>query len=422
MGEGFSRIGHSAVPPPRRTPSSQGAVLSSSNDAPLAGLKVVELARILAGPWIGQTLADLGADVVKVEAPEGDDTRRWGPPFVRNADGSEGDAAYFHACNRGKRSVVADLRGEAGRALVRDLAAGADVFVENFKVGALAKYGLDYASLHALNPRLVYCSITGFGQDGPYAARAGYDAMIQAMGGIMSLTGEPEGGPQKIGVAFADLFAAQHGVIAIQSALLQRARTGRGQHIDIALLDSMVGMLANQAMNYLVSGASPTRMGTAHPNIVPYQAFAAGDGALMLAVGNDAQFARLCDVLDVLQLANDSRFATNADRVRHRDVLVPLLADAFARSSRDDVLAKLEAQGVPAGPINSVAEVFDDPQVRHRGLRFDLDAADMADGRIPGVRTPIRFSGATLALDRPSPKLGAHTQEVTAALAKERNP
>ncbi|QNN45206.1 CoA transferase [Thermomonas brevis] len=422
MGEGFSRIGHSTVPPPRRTPSSQGAVLSSSNDAPLAGLKVVELARILAGPWIGQTLADLGADVVKVEAPEGDDTRRWGPPFVRNADGSEGDAAYFHACNRGKRSVVADLRSEEGRALVRDLAGDADVFIENFKVGALAKYGLDYASLHALNPRLVYCSITGFGQDGPYAARAGYDAMIQAMGGIMSLTGEPDGGPQKIGVAFADLFAAQHGVIAIQAALLQRARTGRGQHVDIALLDSMVGMLANQAMNYLVSGMSPTRMGTAHPNIVPYQAFAASDGALMLAVGNDAQFARLCDVLDVPQLANDPRFATNADRVRHRDVLVPLLADAFARSSRDDVLAKLEAQGVPAGPINSVAEVFDDPQVRHRGLRLDLDAPDVADGRIPGVRTPIRFSGAKLALDRPSPKLGAHTQEVTAALAKERIP
>lgn len=404
------------------TPSSQGAVLSSSNDAPLAGLKVVELARILAGPWIGQTLADLGADVVKVEAPEGDDTRRWGPPFVRNADGSEGDAAYFHACNRGKRSVVADLRSEAGRALVRDLAAGADVFVENFKVGALAKYGLDYASLHALNPRLVYCSITGFGQDGPYAARAGFDAMIQAMGGIMSLTGEPDGGPQKIGVAFADLFAAQHGVIAIQAALLQRARTGHGQHIDIALLDSMVGMLANQAMNYLVSGASPTRMGTAHPNIVPYQAFAAGDGALMLAVGNDAQFARLCEVLEVQQLAADRRFATNADRVRHRAVLVPLLSDAFARQARDDVLAKLEAQGVPAGPINAVAEVFDDPQVRHRGLQIELDAPDVADGRMPGVRTPIRFSDATLVLDRPSPRLGAHTQEVTAALAKERTP
>jgi crotonobetainyl-CoA:carnitine CoA-transferase CaiB-like acyl-CoA transferase len=421
--EGGVRIGRRLSRHPRRTPSSRKVqVLSSSNDAPLAGLKVVELARILAGPWIGQTLADLGADVIKVEAPEGDDTRRWGPPFVRNADGSEGDAAYFHACNRGKRSVVADLREPGGRALVRELAAGADVFIENFKVGALAKYGLDYPALHALNPRLVYCSVTGFGQDGPYAARAGYDAMIQAMGGIMSLTGEPDGGPQKIGVAFADLFAAQHGVIAIQAALLQRARSGRGQHIDIALLDSMVGMLANQAVNYLVSGASPTRMGTAHPSIVPYQAFEARDGALMLAVGNDAQFARLCEVLDTPQLAADPRFSTNAGRVRHREVLVPLLAEAFARQSRDAVLAKLEARGVPAGPINTVAEAFDDPQVRHRGLRLDLDAPGVAGGRIPGVRTPLRFSDAALALDRPSPRLGAHTQDVTAALAKERNP
>ena len=394
----------------------------SSNDAPLAGLKVVELARILAGPWIGQTLADLGADVVKVEAPEGDDTRRWGPPFVRNADGSEGDAAYFHACNRGKRSVVADLHCQAGRALVRDLATDADVFIENFKVGGLAKYGLDYTTLHALNPRLIYCSVTGFGQDGPYAQRAGYDAMIQAMSGIMSLTGEADGGPQKIGVAFADLFAAQHGTIAIQAALLQRERSGRGQHIDIALLDSMVGMLANQAMNYLVSGTSPTRMGTAHPNIVPYQAFATHDGALMLAVGNDAQFSRLCDVLKTPQLANDPRFAGNADRVRHRDVLVPLLADAFARQSRDAVLATLEQQGVPAGPINTVAEVFNDPQLRHRGLRLELDAVELADGRIPGVRTPIRFSESTLRLDRASPRLGAHTQDVTAALAKARKP
>ena len=387
-----------------------------------AGLKVVELARILAGPWIGQTLADLGADVVKVEAPEGDDTRRWGPPFVRNADGSEGDAAYFHACNRGKRSVVADLHCQAGRALVRDLATDADVFIENFKVGGLAKYGLDYTTLHALNPRLIYCSVTGFGQDGPYAQRAGYDAMIQAMSGIMSLTGEADGGPQKIGVAFADLFAAQHGTIAIQAALLQRERSGRGQHIDIALLDSMVGMLANQAMNYLVSGTSPTRMGTAHPNIVPYQAFATHDGALMLAVGNDAQFSRLCDVLKTPQLANAPRFAGNADRVRHRDVLVPLLADAFARQSRDAVLATLEQQGVPAGPINTVAEVFNDPQLRHRGLRLELDAVELADGRIPGVRTPIRFSESTLRLDRASPRLGAHTQDVTAALAKARKP
>lgn len=392
----------------------------NNGEAPLRGLKVVELARILAGPWIGQTLADLGADVVKVESPEGDDTRRWGPPFVRNEDGSGGDAAYFHACNRGKRSVVADLRSEAGRALVRELAVDADVFVENFKVGALAKFGLDYASLRALNPRLVYCSVTGFGQDGPYAHRAGYDAMIQAMGGIMDLTGEPDGGPQKIGVAFADLFAALHGVVAIQAALLQRERSGRGQHVDIALLDSMVGMLANQAMNYLVSGRSPTRMGTAHPNIVPYQAFAARDGSLVLAVGNDAQFARLCAVLDEPRLAADPRFATNADRVRHREALVPRLAAAFAQRSRDEVLVRLEERGVPAGPINSVAEVFDDPQMRHRGLRIDIPAPGVAGDRIPGVRTPIRFSDAALALGQPSPRLGEHTDEVVAGLQSTR--
>lgn len=404
----------------RRMPSSRKVqVLSSSNDAPLAGLKVVELARILAGPWIGQTLADLGADVIKIESPQGDDTRRWGPPFVGNADGSTGDAAYYHACNRGKRSLVADLRDADDVARVRALAAHADVFIENFKVGGLAKYGLDYPSLHALNPRLVYCSVTGFGQDGPYAQRAGYDAMIQAMGGIMSLTGEADGPPQKIGVAFADLFAAQHGTIAIQAALLQRQRSGRGQHIDIALLDSMVGMLANQAMNYLVSGSVPTRMGSAHPNIVPYQPFAIRGGELMLAVGNDAQFARLCVVLDLPQLAEDPRLATNAQRVQHREALVPLLADAMARRSRGELLAVLEAQGIPAGPINDLAEVFADPQVRHRGLRIEMSDAEAEGGTLPGVRTPMLFSASPLALARRSPRLGEHTAEVHAALAKD---
>lgn len=406
----------------RRLPFSRKVqVLSSSNTTPLAGLKVIELARILAGPWIGQTLADLGADVIKIESPQGDDTRRWGPPFTELADGGVGDAAYFHACNRGKRSLVADLRDADAVAQVRKLAAQADVFIENFKLGGLEKFGLDFASLHALNPRLVYCSVTGFGQDGPYAARAGYDAMIQAMGGIMSLTGEPDGPPQKMGVAFADLFAAQHGTIAIQAALLQRAQTGVGQHIDIALLDSMVGMLANQAMNYLVSGQVPKRLGSAHPNIVPYQPFAAQDGELMLAVGNDAQFLRLCEVLDLPELAFDARFADNAARVQHRHVLVPMLAAAFASRTRAEVLAALERAGIPAGPINTLADVFADPQVRHRGLRLALPDAATAGGAVPGLRTPIRFSEAALATQMRSPRLGEHSAALHAALERDGN-
>lgn len=386
----------------------------------MSGLKVVELARILAGPWIGQTLADLGADVVKIESPQGDDTRRWGPPFVRDAAGREGDAAYFHACNRGKRSIVADLRRADDVARVRELAAGADVFIENFKVGVLARFGLDYPALRACNPRLVYCSVTGFGQDGPYAHRAGYDAMIQAMGGIMDLTGEADGGPQKIGVAFADLFAGLYGVIAIQAALLQRARSGRGQHVDISLFDSMTGVLANQAMNYLVSGQVPRRLGTAHPNIVPYQAFAARDGHLMLAVGNDAQFARLCAVLGLPQLAGDPRYADNASRVRHREDLVAALAAAFAQRGRQEVLAALEREGVPAGPINDLAQVFADPQLRHRRMRIDVPDPDAEGGSIPGVRTPIRFSDAELSLARRSPRLGEHDAEIRAELLRRR--
>ena len=388
----------------------QGAGVSNSN-APLAGLKVVELARILAGPWIGQVLADLGADVVKVEAPQGDDTRRWGPPFVRNVDGSAGDAAYFHACNRGKRALVANFRDADDLARLHALIAQADVLVENFKVGDLARYGLDYPSLQLRNPRLVYCSVTGFGQDGPYAQRAGYDAMIQAMGGLMSLTGEADGPPQKTGVAFADIFAGLHGVIAIQAALLQRARSGRGQHIDIALLDSMVGVLANQAMNYLVSGQVPMRMGSAHPNIVPYQPFATRDGELMLAVGNDAQFARTCEVLGLAQLASDPRYAANADRVRHRESLLPVLAEAFAQTRRDEILATLERIGVPAAPINDVAQAFADPQLRHRGMQLRLDAPAVEGGTLPGVRTPIRFSEAELVLERAAPRLGEHRIE-----------
>lgn len=389
----------------------------SGEDPPLSGLRVLELARILAGPWIGQTLADLGADVIKVEAPEGDDTRRWGPPFIKLADGNYGDAAYFHACNRGKRSVVADLRSAPGRDFVRALARRSDVLIENFKVAGLAKYGLDYESLYAQIPRLVYCSVTGFGQTGPYAGRAGYDAMIQAMSGIMDLTGESDGGPQKMGVAFADIFTGLYGVIAIQAALAQRERTGIGQHIDMSLLDAMVGVLANQNLNYLVSGDVPKRLGTAHPNIVPYQVFAARDGHIMLAVGNDAQFRRLCAILGEPDLADDVRFGTNLARVQHRAELIELLSRAFQQHKCDELLRQLERADVPAGPINSLRDVFADPQIIFRGMRFDIEAAWVVGGSVPGVRAPIRFSRAHLARPRPSPRLGEHTAEVQREIA-----
>ena len=388
----------------------------SDTNRPLAGLKVIELARILAGPWIGQTLADLGADVIKVEAPEGDDTRRWGPPFVAHADGHGADAAYYHCCNRGKRAVTADLRTDEGRTFVRDLASGADVFIENFKVGGLAKYGLDYATLSGLNPRLVYCSVTGFGQSGPYAERAGYDAMIQAMSGIMALTGEADGTPQKMGVAFADIFSGVYGVIGIQAALLQRARTGRGQHVDIALLDSMVGVLANQNLNFLLSGEVPKRMGTAHPNIVPYQVFAVADGHVMLATGNDAQYRKVCAILGLPELATAAEYQTNQDRVRNRDQLVKALGEGFSRQSRASVLAALQAAGVPAGPINTLADIHADPQLLYRKLRVDIPAPWLAAGSVPSVRTPLAFSDSELVLDRASPKLGQHDAEVRAAL------
>ena len=369
--------------------------------APLTGLKVVELARILAGPWAGQVLADLGAEVVKVESPEGDDTRRWGPPFVENPDGTR-DAAYFHAANRGKTSVAIDFRTPEGQAKVKALIADADVVLENFKVGGLAKYGLDYASLAAENPRLVYCSITGFGQDGPYSTRAGYDFIVQGMSGIMDLTGDPASEPQKIGVAFADIFTGLYAVIAIQAALAMRERTGKGQHIDMALLDVMTGVLANQAMNYLVSGISPTRLGNAHPNIAPYAAYPTADGWFILAVGNDAQFRRFCAVAGLEKLPDDPRFATNPSRVANRDALTARVTEATQRFARDDLLAHLEAEGVPAGPINTVAQAFADPQVLHRNMALTLNRDG---GTIPGVRTPIRFSDADLVLDRPAPSL-----------------
>jgi len=370
---------------------------------------------------MGQTLADLGAEVVKIEAPEGDDTRRWGPPFVRRGDGTL-EAAYFHCCNRGKRSVVADLREQEGRELVRALAARADVLIENFKVGRLARYGLDYPTLRALNPRLVYCSVTGFGQSGPYADRGGYDLLVQGMSGIMDLTGEPDGTPQKIGVAFADIFTGVYGVVAIQAALAHRERTGLGQHIDMALLDVMMGVLANQALNYLVSGETPHRSGSAHPNIVPYQAFATEDGHVIIAVGNDQQFARLCGVIGKPGLAIDSRFRTNADRVQHRNTLVDEIASAVQKFSCFDLLAALTAASIPCGPINSVAEAFADPQVAARALRISLPAPDVVGGKIPSVRTPIAFSDSNLVLRRPAPRLGEHTSELARELGLAEHP
>ncbi|MEO0620910.1 MAG: CaiB/BaiF CoA-transferase family protein [Pseudomonadota bacterium] len=380
--------------------------------APLTGLRVVDLARILAGPWIGQTLADLGADVIKVEAPDGDDTRGWGPPFIeREIDGrTDRTAAYFHSANRGKRSITADFTTSESQDLVRRLVASADVVIENYKVGGLTKYGLDPASLRALNPRLIVCSITGFGQDGPYAGRAGYDFLIQGMSGIMSLTGEPAGEPQKIGVAFADIFTGLYGVIAIQAALSERERTGRGQHIDMALLDSMTAVLANQAMNYLATGQVPERLGNAHPNIVPYQVFAVSDGHLIIAVGNNGQFARLCGVLGLDGLPEEPDCATNADRVAARETLVPQLAAAVLPWKRDDLLAALEAVGVPAGPINRLDDILVDPQIAARGLRIDPEG-------VPGLRTPIRFSNAALMTERASPALDQHREEILAELA-----
>ncbi len=385
-------------------------------NAPLEGLRVVELARILAGPWMGQTLADLGADVIKVESPDGDDTRQWGPPFTKNADGTDADAAYFHCCNRGKRSVIANFEISEDLAFVGRLIDRADVVIENFKFRGLEKYGLDYRTRSASNSRLIYCSVTGFGQGGPYGARAGYDAMIQGLSGIMDLTGSPDGEPQKIGVAFADIFTGVYGVIAIQAALAQRQQTGLGQHIDMALFDVMVSVLANQALNFLVSGITPHRLGNAHPNIVPYQTFSVSDGHVMIAVGNDAQFRRLCGVLGLDALANDPRYRSNADRVRERTPLIELLATRLHSWRRADLMAKLEAEGIPAGPINTVSDVFADPQILFRKMRLDLPNASYLGGVIPTVRSPLQFSEASLALGRSSPRLGEHTAEVKAEL------
>ncbi|MDE1467797.1 CaiB/BaiF CoA transferase family protein [Aurantiacibacter sp. D1-12] len=373
----------------------KNSTADDGSKAPLAGIKVVELARILAGPWAGQVLADLGAEVIKVESPEGDDTRTWGPPFIDREDGGK-DAAYFHAANRGKDSVTADFTDADDLARVKALIAEADVVIENFKVGGLAKFGLDYESLKTDNPRLVYCSITGFGQDGPYAPRAGYDFIIQGMSGIMDLTGEPDGAPQKIGVAYADIMTGLYAVIGIQAALRQREATGRGQLVDMALFDVMVGTLANQATNYLSSGRNPKRMGNAHPNIAPYEAFEAKGGWLIVAVGNDNQFARFAEAID---LSAREEWRTNARRVKNRESLSASVARRVAEWERDALLSKLEEARIPAGPINTVKQALTDPQIESRGMVVDLEEG------LKGLRTPIRFSDAELALGKASPSL-----------------
>jgi len=369
---------------------------------PLTGLKVIELARILAGPWVGQTLADLGAQVIKVESGDGDDTRGWGPPWIDTA--GEQTAAYFHACNRGKQSVVIDLKNQQQRDRLLELIEEADVLVENFKVGGLEKFGLDAPTICTRFPKLIYCSITGFGQTGPYAHRAGYDFMIQGMAGIMDLTGEPDGEPQKIGVAFADIFTGLYSVIAIQSALLQRQSTGLGQRIDMSLFDCMTAVLANQSMNYLASGNSPKRMGNRHPNITPYQTFPVSDGHLIIAVGNDGQFKRLCNALNADHLATDERYLSNALRVTNRDALEVQLTDFTSTWTRDELLQALEQAVVPAGPINTVEDVFNDPQFISRNMQINVDG-------ISGVRTPIVFSDSQLALNQRAPQLGEHTDK-----------
>lgn len=374
-----------------------------SDAAPLKGLKVVELARILAGPWVGQTLADLGAQVIKVEAPEGDDTRRWGPPFMERATkhgASERVAVYFHAANRGKTSVTCDFNDPEDLARLRALISEADVLVENFKVGSLAKFGLDYESLKGSNPRLVYASITGFGQDGPRAKQAGYDFLIQGMCGIMDLTGEPDGAPQKIGTAWIDVFTGLYSVIAIQAALAERETSGLGQHIDMSLFDCGVGVLANQASNVLLGGTAPTRIGSAHPSIVPYQVFPCSDGHLIIACGNDRQFTALCGVLDLQAVAQDPLFATNPARVENREALCAMLATETARHSKTALIADMERAGVPAGPINSVTEALADPQIEARGMV-------VAPEGIASLRSPIRFSRSQLSLGKAGPALGA---------------
>lgn len=388
----------------------------------LSHIKVLDLSRILAGPWAGQMLADLGADVVKVERPNvGDDTRSWGPPYLRDEQGEDTDiAAYFLCTNRNKRSITIDFTRPEGQEIIRKLILDCDVLLENFKVGGLAQYGLDYKSLKDVNPRLIYCSITGFGQDGPYAPRAGYDFLIQGMGGLMSLTGRPDGedgeGPMKVGVALTDILTGLYASNAVLAALAWRERSGQGQHIDLALLDVQVACLANQAMNYLTSGHNPTRLGNAHPNIVPYQDFPTADGYMILAIGNDGQFQRFCTEAGNAEIAEDVRFMTNKSRVENRDYLIPIINKLTVQRSTADWIQALEALAVPCGPINSLSEVFDDPQVKSRGMRVNMPHSTA--GNIPLVANPIHLSATPVSYRRAPPSLGEHTEEVMRNLLK----
>lgn len=407
-------------------PSSPSASASAPGAGALAGIRVLDLSRVLAGPWCTQVLADLGADVVKVERPgTGDDTRQWGPPFLKDAEGRDTtQAAYFTACNRNKRSVTIDMAHPEGQALLRAMAMEADVVVENFKVGGLKQYGLDHESLRALNPRLIYCSVTGFGQTGPYAPRAGYDLMVQAMTGLMDITGradgEPGGGPLRVGVAVIDLFTGLYASNAILAALHVRQRTGEGQHIDMALLDVGMAVLANQAAGFLATGESPRRQGNSHPSLVPYQDFPTADGAMLLAIGNDGQFARFCAAIGRPEWATDARFATNTLRVQHRAELVPLMETVTRTRTTAQWVALLEDKAVPCGPINSIAQAFDDPQVRARGLAVELprrpDSSAGEDGiaTVRGVASPLRLSATPPVLRNAPPALGQHTDEVLA--------
>ena len=371
--------------------------------APLKGIKVVELARILAGPWAGQLLGDLGAEVIKVESEQGDDTRAWGPPFIeRDNDVS---AAYFHGCNRGKKSITVDLSTSKGQERIKKLVKESDILIENFKVGGLKKYGLDYESLKTNNKALIYCSITGFGQDGPYATRAGYDYIIQGMSGLMSITGEPGGPPLKTGVAVTDIFTGIYASTAILAALHQRKETGLGEHIDMSLLDSAVAILANQGMNYLSTGNSPGRMGNFHPNLSPYQVFECSDGHIIIATGNDQQYQRFCDILQCTELGKNPKFVSNAKRVENRHELDELLSRKTRNWKKAKLLKRCEVTSIPAGPINSLDEVFSDKQIIHRGMKLSLDG-------IPSIRSPIRFSESELNLDKPSPKLGEHNSVI----------
>ena len=387
---------------------------------PLSGLRVLDFSRILAGPWAAQTMADLGAEVIKIERPgTGDDTRQWGPPFIVANDGSETpDAAYFHCANRGKKSITLDLASAKGQDIARSLARRSDILLENYKRGGLSRYGLGYEDLRAVNPGLVYCSITGFGQTGPYSDRAGYDFLIQAMGGLMSITGErddlPGGGPQKVGVAVTDVLTGLYTAIAALAAVRERGKTGQGKHIDMALFDVAVASTANQAMNYLATGEAPVRMGNAHPNVVPYQTFRTADRYVVVAVGNDSQFGRFCEAGGRPDLAADERFKTNAGRIEHRDALIPAVSEMMLSRTQDEWIAALEAVGVPCGPINDLDQIFADPQAVARGLRMELPHSEA--GSVPGVANPIRYVGEPHDYPGGAPVLGEHTGEVLTGL------